>query len=160
MLRPTVIGATLILLLACRGDDRGLGPGDRIGPARLVRGAAEDVTLWDFCDPELPEPGVYERACSVPSVHRLRIGPGWRASSTEALQAEWGELDWHLSFDRRAIDLEAFGTLPDTTLADGRVVREWNVTVEGLTEDTHRLRSMMDRDDQTYAVTWVVRVGR
>jgi hypothetical protein len=145
----------VVLLAACgRG---GLEPGDRVGDLRLVRGAAEDVTLWDFCDPEL-RPGRFARACRFPPVDRLRIGPGWRAGSSSTLEAEWEELQWSVSLDGRPLELAEFGTLPDTTLADGRVVREWNVTVEGLAAGTHRLRAVIRTDDLRYDMTWVLNV--
>jgi hypothetical protein len=147
--------AVVVLLAACgRG---GLEPGDRVGDLRVVRGAAEDVTLWEFCDPEL-RPGRFERGCGVPPVRRLRIGPGWRAGSSSTLEDEWEELEWSVSLDGRALELGEFGTLPDTALADGRVVREWNVTVEGLAGGTHRLRAVILTDDRRYDTTWVLDV--
>ena len=145
----------LVLLAACGGG--GLEPGDRLGYLRVVRGAAEDVTLWEFCDPELP-PGRVERECPVPPVDRLRVGPGWRAGSSSALEDEWEDLDWSVSLDGRPLELAEFGTLPDTTLADGQVVREWNVTVEGLAAGTHRLRAVVRGDDRRYDMTWVLDV--
>jgi hypothetical protein len=156
-MRALAVAASLLLLLGACGDD-GLGPGESIGPILLGRGAAEDVSLWDFCDPELPEPGAFERACPVPPLDRLRIGPGWRAASASELDSEWDELEWRVSLDGRALALEEFGTLPDTALADGRSVREWNVIAEGLSGE-HRLRALITRGDRTYDVTWSIRVG-
>jgi hypothetical protein len=144
-----------VLLAACGGG--GVEPGDRLGDLRVVRGAAEDVTLWEFCDPELP-PGRFERACHVPPVDRLRVGPGWRAGSSSALDDEWEELQWSVSLDGRPLELAEFGTLPDATLADGRVVREWNVTVVGLAAGTHRLRAVVRSGDRRYEMTWVLDV--
>jgi hypothetical protein len=152
------ITALLLAMAAC-GPGAGLGPGDRVGQVRLVRGAAEDVTLWDFCDPELPEPGRLERACRVPPLERLRIGPGWRAGSASELEREWEELEWRVTLDGRPLDLEAFGTLPDTTLSDQGVVREWNVTAQDLGEGTHRLRARIARGEGSFDVTWVIEVG-
>jgi hypothetical protein len=145
----------VVLLTACGGG--GLEPGDRVGDLRVVRGAAEDVTLWEFCDPEL-SPERFERACSVPLVDRLRVGPGWRVDSPSALEDQWEELQWSVSLDGRPLELAEFGTLPDTTLADGRVVREWNVTVEGLDAGTHRLRAVVSSGDRRYDMTWVLDV--
>lgn len=145
----------LVLLAACgRG---GLEPGDGLGDLRLVRGAAEDVTLWEFCDPELP-PGRFERTCRVPPVDRLRVGPGWRAGSSSTLVDEWEELEWSVSLDGRPLELAEFGTLPDTRLEDGRVLREWNVTVEGIAGGTHRLRAVIRSEDRRYDMTWVLEV--
>jgi hypothetical protein len=146
------------LLASCTGWAEGLGPGDEVGGVRLVRGAAEDVSLWDFCDAELPEPGTFERACRVPPLDRLRIGPGWRAASSSDLDREWEELQWRASLDGQALALEEFGTLPDTDLG-GAVVREWNVTAEGLSPGDHRLRALIADGEQTYDVTWLIRVG-
>jgi hypothetical protein len=145
----------LVLLAACGGG--GLEPGDRLGDLLVVRGAAEDVTLWEFCDPELA-PGRIERACRVPPVDRLRVGPGWRAGSSSTLANEWEKLQWSVSLDGRPLELAEFGTLPDTILADGRVVREWNVTVEGLDAGTHRLRAVVRSEDGRYDMTWLLDV--
>jgi hypothetical protein len=157
-MRGRALAVTWLLLLGACGSD-GVGPGEAVGPVQLGRGAAEEVSLWDFCDPELPEPGTFERACRVPPLDRLRIGPGWRAASGSELDSEWDELEWRVSLDGRALALEEFGTLPDTSLANGRSVREWNVTAEGLASGDHRLRAVITRGDETYDVTWLVRVG-
>jgi hypothetical protein len=111
--------AVSVLLFLGGCAEGGLGPGETVGPELLVRGAAEDVSLWDFCDPELQDSGVSERACRVPSVDRLRIGPRLRAASGSELYREWEELEWRVTLDGQALALEEFGTLPDTTLADG-----------------------------------------
>jgi hypothetical protein len=146
------------ILASCTGGTEGLGPGDEVRGTRLVRGAAEDVSMWDFCDPELAESGTFERACRVPRLDRLRIGPGWRAASSSALDREWEELEWRASLNGRPLALEEFGTLPDTDLG-GAVVREWNVTAEGLSPGDHRLRALIAHGEQTYDVTWLIRVG-
>jgi hypothetical protein len=156
-MRARALAASVVLFLGGCAEG-GLGPGESVGPALLARGAAEDVSLWDFCDPELQDPGVSERACRVPSVDRLRIGPGWRAASGSELDREWKELEWRVTLDGRALALEEFGTLPDTTLADGRSVREWNITVEGLDPGEHRLAARITHGDRTYDVAWVIRV--
>jgi hypothetical protein len=71
---------------------------------------------------------------------------------------EWEELEWRATFDGQDLNLTEFGTLPDTDLG-GAVVREWNVTAEGLARGEHRLRALITRGDRTYDVTWVIRVG-
>jgi hypothetical protein len=141
------------LLVSCGGA---LEPGDEVGGVRLVRGAAEDVSLWDFCDPLLDGPA--RRSCRVPPVDRLRIGPGWRAGSASALDREWGRLEWETTFDGETIDLAAFGTLPDTALGSGVAVREWNVTAEGLRPGRHRLRAVVRGADRASDVTWVIEI--
>jgi hypothetical protein len=149
----TVLAGTL--LVACGGGD-GLQPGDVVHGVRLVRGAAEDVSLWDFCDPSLDGPG--RRSCRVPVLERLRIGPGWRSDSTPTLDREWDRLEWQVRFDGQRLDLASFGTLPDSRLGDGAVVREWNITIEDLRPATHRLRAQIRGDDRRYDVTWVIEV--
>jgi hypothetical protein len=146
---------TAALLTSCGGDTP-LRPGDEVAGVRLVRGAAEDVSLWDFCTPSLE--GAVRRSCRVPPVDRLRIGPGWRSGSPSALGSEWDELEWDVRLDGRPLDLEAFGTLPDTRLRNV-VVREWNVAVEGLHPASHRLRAVVRSPGRRYEVTWVIRVG-
>jgi hypothetical protein len=149
----TVVAA--VLLAACGGGE-GLQPGDEVNGLRLVRGAAEDVSLWDFCDPSLEGPG--RRSCRVPVLDRLRVGPGWRSGSDSALDREWAGLEWQVRFDGQRLDLAAFGTLPDSRLGNGAVVREWNVTVEDLRPATHRLRAQIQGGDRRYDVTWVIEV--
>jgi hypothetical protein len=151
-LRTLLAGA---LLVACGGGD-GLQPGDDVDGVRLVRGAAEDVSLWDFCDPSLDGPA--RRSCRVPVLDRLRIGPGWRSGSASALDSEWDRLEWQVRFDGQRLDLASFGTLPDSRLGDGAVVREWNITVEDLRPGTHQLRAQVRGDEGRYDVTWVIEV--
>ena len=141
--------------------------GDVVGGMQLTTGTLADTQIFYHCDPVASVPGVYERTCTVPPVHRLRIGGGWLARSALPINFEWGALSWTLSLDGHQIDLQSFGTMPDRTIVvDGveMTLREWNVVLVEPTPGTHTLHQVIrqripleggKKEVGTYDMTWV-----
>jgi hypothetical protein len=171
-MRRTVIAllpATAVLLgSGFRGAPRPVGPGDKIGTMTLARGIEHraDAELWgSLCNPVVPKPGTYRRTCSVPLVQRLFIGYGDWERTRKALDSAWKRLKWDLWFDNHHVNLPRFGT-SDRKLyyfppAGGKnaILREWNVTLVGVTPGTHVIRYRSEsRSLGTTDTTWVFTV--
>jgi hypothetical protein len=157
--------AAVLLATGLRSTLSPVGPGDKIGTMTLVRGAERkaDAELWGAlgCDAAIAKPGRYRRTCSVPLVRRLFIGYGDWERTRKALDSSWRRLKWDLWFDGRHVDLSRFGTserrmyyLP---AAGGKnvILREWSVTVVGLSAGRHVIRYRSEsRSLGTTDATW------
>ena len=141
-----------------------VGPGGKIGATTLARGIEHkaDAELWGmFCDATLPKPGRYRRTCSVPRAQRLFIGYGDWERTRKALDSAWKQLKWDLWFDGRHVSLSRFGTSERTLYAfrpaGGKnvVLREWSVTLIGVTLGKHAIRyRSASRSFGTTDATW------
>jgi hypothetical protein len=163
-----LLSVTVVLLGTGFGSSQPpVGPGGKIGTMTLVRGIehAADAELWLFCKPVIPKPGRYRRTCFVPFVRRLFIGYGDWERTRKALDFVWKQLKWDLWFDGRHINLPRFGTSERTLYsfppAGGKnvILREWSVTLIGITPGKHVLRyRSASRSLGTTDATWTFTV--
>jgi hypothetical protein len=165
-----VLPLVVVVLLAggFGGSPPPVRPGGKIGTMTLVRGIEHkaDDEIWRFCKAVIPKPGRYRRGCFVPRVERLFIGYGDWARTRMGLDSVWRQYKWDLWLDGRPVDLPRFGTSERTLYyfppAGGKnaVIREWSVTLVGVTSGKHviRYRSASHALGTTDA-TWTLTVG-
>jgi hypothetical protein len=138
-----------------------VGPGGKIGTMTLVRGTEHEAEeeIFAYCDAVIPKPGRYRRTCSVPGAQRLFIGYGDWERTRKALDSAWKQLKWDLWFDGRHVSLSRFGSSERTLYAfpaaggKNAILREWSVTLIGVTPGKHAIR-YRSRSLGTTDATW------
>jgi hypothetical protein len=164
-LAATFIVTAVVVLSACGGGGGGtVEPGDWVGEMVVMTGASQSPGIFEFCSPIVLKPGVYSRECAVPAVPQLFIGYGTFEKSRAALDREWDTdaKSWQAFLDKRKIDLESFGTMPDrsfyeTSFGAPVVLREWNVLLVEPTPGEHTLRYVVGAKDPV-DITWTFTV--
>lgn len=161
----TAVIALLVVPLGCGGDEESgpIRPGDDVGGMVLTTGTPGERDIFEFCDPIVIEPGIYERQCAVPALPRVGLGHGFLAPSRRELAREWNAKSWKMTLDGRRIDLKAFGVLPDRRLvepgAGGLVwLRQWNVVLTDPKPGSHTLRYVARYSGGTWDTTWTFTV--
>lgn len=149
-MRLTLLVLAVASFAAACGGDSALGPGAKVGSMSLANDglSAGDSHFFDFCDPFLRGPGVYERSCDVPAGAgpRIWVGYGVFAETQDQLESEWSAVKWSLWIDDHRVDLPSFGTsdrvLYGLPQAGGKnvILREWKVTIVEPTAGEHKVR--------------------
>lgn len=121
-----------ILSTSCQIPGAKIKPGDKLGDIEFINKAADCQApnlLYDICS----EKQLTDGTCEVPaSMKTFWVSVGWTAGSWDALELEWKDSEWEMTFEDHEVDLDAFGTY-DMEVTDpagnawkGRV---WNVCI-------------------------------
>lgn len=159
----------LFVLTACQAAGQPLsaamvGSGSQINGISLTKGAADAPSLWSFCSSAEKSNGVQTLDCHAPLLPSLAIGHVFLLADQTLKNLDASQLNWELSIDDQAIDLESFGTFDYVVPSMGkspspvrevfRKVTAWNIVMTNLNPGEHTLR--FEAKDHADQYTWLV----
>ena len=150
MKRFSRIGWTILLAVltaSCQFPGTKIKPGDKIGDMEFIseyESCQAPNILYDLCT---EKEVVFDGTCTVPaSQKKFWISTGWMEGSQEAMEMEWKDSEWSMTFDDREVDLWSFGTFdmewtdPTGKVKDVQYARTWNVCVSNPAPGPHVVR--------------------
>ena len=165
---PLLVIGILLLLTACQAAGQPLNSamlksGDTVDGMSLGKGAAEAPPLWAFCSASQADSHFKTFDCHTPLLPTLAIGHIFLLTDETLRTLKWSELDWGLSIDGRAVDLESFGTIdyaiPNLSKSPSPIrevfskVTAWNIVLTNLNPGEHTLRFAAQNETDHY--TWL-----
>ena len=122
-----------VLTASCQFPGSKIKPGDKIGEMEFLN-VWEDCQAPNILNDLCTQIQLDEGTCEV-ALSQFWISTGWMEGSQEAMEMEWEDSEWSMTFDGREVDLWAFGTFdmqwtdPIGVVKDVQYARVWNVCI-------------------------------